>query len=165
MFDWARAHRDQPVLITGHTHRPIFWTSTPEEDFAAREAQVRAELERERQAPSPTPERLQALGAQLEYLLGQQRRRRGAARAIEPPCYFNTGCSSFGDGDITGIEIADGEIRLVRWPDAEGQAAPQQLACEALRTVLGAVAGALPSAAGPIQPSRGSGAGEETPRG
>jgi hypothetical protein len=35
---------------------------------------------------------------------------------LATPCYFNTGCCSFGDGDITGIEIADGEIRLVRWP-------------------------------------------------
>src|SRR5215211_2783982 len=34
---------------------------------------------------------------------------------IDPPCFFNTGCCSFGDGDITGLELADGEIRLVRW--------------------------------------------------
>jgi hypothetical protein len=31
------------------------------------------------------------------------------------PCYFNTGCCRFKDGDITGIELVDGEIRLVRW--------------------------------------------------
>jgi hypothetical protein len=37
------------------------------------------------------------------------------------PCYFNTGCCSFGDGDITGIEITRGEIRLVRWPDDTGR--------------------------------------------
>jgi hypothetical protein len=30
-------------------------------------------------------------------------------------CYFNTGCCRFKDGDITGIELAGGEIRLVRW--------------------------------------------------
>ena len=35
---------------------------------------------------------------------------------LEPPCYFNTGCCSFGDGDVTGLEIGDGEIRLIRWP-------------------------------------------------
>ena len=32
------------------------------------------------------------------------------------PCYFNTGCCSFSDGEITGLEISDGIIRLVRWP-------------------------------------------------
>jgi hypothetical protein len=31
------------------------------------------------------------------------------------PCYFNTGCCSFSDGDITGIEIENGRIRLIKW--------------------------------------------------
>ncbi len=35
------------------------------------------------------------------------------------PVYFNTGCCCYNDGDITGIEIADGFIRLVKWFDEE----------------------------------------------
>jgi hypothetical protein len=31
------------------------------------------------------------------------------------PTYFNTGCCCYYDGDITGIEITDGFIRLVKW--------------------------------------------------
>lgn len=31
------------------------------------------------------------------------------------PSYFNTGCCCYSDGDITGIEIADGKIRLIKW--------------------------------------------------
>lgn len=31
------------------------------------------------------------------------------------PSYFNSGCCCYNDGDITGIEIADGFIRLVKW--------------------------------------------------
>ena len=31
------------------------------------------------------------------------------------PGYFNSGCCCFNDGDITGIEIASGFIRLVKW--------------------------------------------------
>ena len=31
------------------------------------------------------------------------------------PVYFNTGCCCFSDGDITGIEIAEGFIRLIKW--------------------------------------------------
>jgi predicted phosphodiesterase len=31
------------------------------------------------------------------------------------PTYFNSGCCCFNDGDITGIEIAEGFIRLVKW--------------------------------------------------
>lgn len=29
MSAWAGSHHDQPVLITGHTHRPVFWDSEP----------------------------------------------------------------------------------------------------------------------------------------
>jgi hypothetical protein len=36
------------------------------------------------------------------------------------PSYFNTGCCCFSDGDITGIEITEGVIRLVKW-DQEGK--------------------------------------------
>jgi predicted phosphodiesterase len=35
------------------------------------------------------------------------------------PSYFNTGCCCFNDGDITGIEITDGKIRLVKWYNEE----------------------------------------------
>lgn len=35
------------------------------------------------------------------------------------PSYFNTGCCCFDDGDITGIEISDGHIRLIKWYDEE----------------------------------------------
>ena len=31
------------------------------------------------------------------------------------PSYFNSGCCCFNDGDITGIEIEGGYIRLIRW--------------------------------------------------
>lgn len=31
------------------------------------------------------------------------------------PIYFNTGCCSYGNGNITGIEITDGMLRLVEW--------------------------------------------------
>jgi hypothetical protein len=33
------------------------------------------------------------------------------------PSYFNSGCCCFSDSDITGIEIADGFIRLIKWYD------------------------------------------------
>ena len=43
------------------------------------------------------------------------------------PAYFNTGCCKFADGDITGMEIQDGMLRLIRWKTTAG---------ESLRTVL-----------------------------
>ena len=37
------------------------------------------------------------------------------------PCYFNSGCCCYADGDITGIEISDGEIRLIKWTGKQGR--------------------------------------------
>ncbi len=39
---------------------------------------------------------------------------------ITKPTYFNTGCCCFNDGDITGIEIAQGYFRLVKWKNKNG---------------------------------------------
>ena len=58
---------------------------------------------------------------------------------IEPPCYFNTGCCSFPDGDVTGLEIAEGKIRLVRWPDDDERPLPKLLVEDDLRRVLEAI--------------------------
>ena len=65
-----------------------------------------------------------ALHAELEY--ARTNDRRDVRRVtVSPPCYFNTGCCSFPDGDITGLEIADGQIRLVRWPGNLEEMTPQ----------------------------------------
>ena len=37
---------------------------------------------------------------------------------------------------MTGIEIAEGMVRLVRWPDDEGQALPKILVEDDLRKIL-----------------------------
>ena len=43
----------------------------------------------------------------------------GKEQHLLKPSYFNSGCCCFDDGDITGIEISDGFIRLVKWYDEE----------------------------------------------
>jgi hypothetical protein len=43
-------------------------------------------------------------------------------------CYFNSGCCCFNDGDITGIEIENGLIRLIKWHAKEGT--PQRIVLE-----------------------------------
>jgi UDP-2,3-diacylglucosamine pyrophosphatase LpxH len=131
MFEWARAHPDRIALIAGHTHRPVFWTRVPEVDYATQIAELEQRVERDHEP---------ALEAELEYLVGEQHRRAGLARPFPEPCYFNTGCCSFGDGDVTGIEIVDGEIRLVRWPDREGRPLPWVLQSMRLAEALRAVA-------------------------
>jgi len=41
-------------------------------------------------------------------------------KTMAKPSYFNSGCCCFEDGDITGIEIAEGYIRLVKWKTDAG---------------------------------------------
>jgi UDP-2,3-diacylglucosamine pyrophosphatase LpxH len=138
IFTWSRANPQKPVVIAGHTHRPVFWTSQPPEPKPPL-AELERRLEELRSAPSPDAEAIANLRAQLELGRAEERGGEPPPTPIDPPCYFNTGCCSFGDGDATGIEIADGEMRLVRWPNDAGEAQPKVLAKEQLASVLEAV--------------------------
>ena len=95
----------------GHTHKPVFWDSVPK-------------------APDPPAGDDRAA---REYAAALKRNRR-RTYTLSTPCYFNSGCCCFGDGDITGLEIADGEIRLVKWSSQR-----RVLAARPLDDVLDAV--------------------------
>jgi len=103
MYSW-QAKQKNTVLITGHTHQPVFASLTHLERIYMRlQAAVTANDETE----------VEKLNAELK-----SRVREGALapefKAYEPG-YFNSGCCCFNDGDITGIEIEDGFIRLIKW--------------------------------------------------
>lgn len=116
MYNWA-VGVERLILIAGHTHHPIF-------PFPERTKRLAEELEAIREL-SLDPEQLAAAEADLRF-----------AQAQEIPSYFNTGCCCFSDGRITGIEIASGEIRLLRFPDDIGRPFPQILDVADLREVL-----------------------------
>jgi hypothetical protein len=129
MYNWAVKQRGV-ILVAGHTHKPNFPTRTQINYFR----EIYTELSR---IPEALPkEDLEKLQADLAF-----------ANAQEQPCYINCGCWSFSDGDITGIEIDSGQIRLVRWSSKEGE--PQRIVLDSanLRTFFEEVkklAGALP---------------------
>jgi hypothetical protein len=146
MHAWAdaapRRARTKIVLITGHTHRPVFLSKTLAEkleeklDAARREAHDKpADLARRATVTDLT--------AELEWVRGQGRGDKGpeglTTSSPKTPCYFNTGCCCFSDGDVTGIEIAEGEIRLVRWPDDNGRPHAKVLEARRLEDVFAAV--------------------------
>jgi predicted phosphodiesterase len=80
MHEWSSNRRNM-VLITGHTHKPVF-----------------------------------ASGKYSSHPANQIHK--DADHTLKPS-YFNTGCCCFNDGDITGIEIEEGYIRLIKWHQEE----------------------------------------------
>ena len=93
MLEWARAHKPGVVLITGHTHRPVFARSVPDPPPTRPVAELGRELERVLAAHDH--EAAAGVRAELEYARTWGRRPRKGV-TVEPPCYFNTGCCSFG---------------------------------------------------------------------
>lgn len=81
MYEWSSSRKNL-VLVTGHTHQPIFASG------------------KYYKHPSNN---IPQTNLQDELV----------------PNYFNTGCCCYNDGDITGIEITDGKIRLVKWYNEE----------------------------------------------
>ena len=117
-YQWARKHNHDVIAVTGHTHEPVFNSFT----YADR---LRVDIHRLEEK-----ERLGGLTANEARLLDEVRERSEAlkkhdATLLNPegravPCYFNSGCCSFADGKITGLEVMDEEIRLVKWtPEGE----------------------------------------------
>ncbi|MEO6490670.1 MAG: metallophosphoesterase [Ferruginibacter sp.] len=79
MYDWSSKQK-KLLLITGHTHNPVF-----------------------------------ASGRYLDHPSNKIAADKPAAYL--KPSYFNSGCCCYTDGDVTGIEIEGGMIRLVKWYD------------------------------------------------
>ncbi|CAN5454659.1 metallophosphoesterase [soil metagenome] len=116
MHRWAAEHPGV-ILVAGHTHRPVFCSHSHEShvtsEIAAREqARAAAATDGDREAIG---QRIAAHRKELQALLAGSSGKMIDRPDNTRPCYFNTGCCSFADGDITGLEIADGEIRLVKW--------------------------------------------------
>jgi predicted phosphodiesterase len=138
LYSWA-VRQPGLVLIAGHTHRPVFKSKS-------HAAQAQEELEAAERRLAATPgdpglrEEVGHLAAELEWVRTRENQRSGpeGVTEMEVPCYFNTGCCSFRNGHVTGLEIADGEIRLVRWPDDDNRPRARVLARASLREVLAA---------------------------
>jgi predicted phosphodiesterase len=119
MYEWS-AEQEKLVFISGHTHKPV---------FASMDHIDRLEKELEKARNVNDAEKINALNAEL-----QQRQQEYAGKkqvqTMLVPSYFNSGCCCFSDGDITGIEIADGEIRLVKWKQNEVSQIPERMVLE-----------------------------------
>lgn len=136
MYSWV-CEQQKLVLIAGHTHRPVFKSESHEE--VTRKALRDAE-EKFLKYPGNTrlQEQIAELAAELEWILAQNLLSPKNVPMVElkTPSYFNTGCCAFLDGDVTGLEFSEGEIRLVRWPDDDDRPLPRVLARAKLKDVF-----------------------------
>jgi len=109
MYNWVY---EQPycILITGHTHQPVFKSLTHLERLylaleEAREKNDRATVNRI-EAEIPRRKR------EYNFVSSDFKNMN--------PSYFNSGCCCFDDGTITGIELDKGFIRLIKWSYRDG---------------------------------------------
>jgi hypothetical protein len=105
MYEWSEK-RENLLLITGHTHQPVFRSLTHLETLYAAldKAKASNDMARVNDLQHQVTERHLKGDQVLEFKDHSYK-----------PCYFNSGCCCFDDGDITGIEIENGKIRLIKW--------------------------------------------------
>ncbi len=114
MYEWAAARNDL-VLIAGHTHNPVFVSKPHVETLKRLHGRLAGPaLE---SIGAEQNEQRQRMQEEIEWAKAESTD--GAMEAAgggrDRHCYFNAGCCCFSNGDVTGIEIAEGKIRLVRW--------------------------------------------------
>ena len=143
MAAWADKHPERVILVSGHTHNPVFPGTSPPDlaaEAAVREAAYQAALASGVGIPRARGERelAKVRADRAEVYIPPD---------LEHPSYFNTGCCSFGDGDMTALEFAEGGVRLVRWLEDSGGAFAQELEpAVPLRELFGMVTGVVPRA-------------------
>ena len=116
MYEWSSKQKNI-LLITGHTHQPVFRSLTQLELLYEKHAIAIGKNE------TDEAEKLQA---KIDALHLKESRPPDFKGYLDT--YFNTGCCCFDDGDITGIELSNGCIRLIKWGYGPGK--------QSIRTIL-----------------------------
>lgn len=106
MYDWS-ATQKHLVLITGHTHQPVFNSLTHLERLYLRLYMAK----QKGNADEIKAFENELINRKMEYPSAE------IDFSKIKNSYFNTGCCCFSDGDITGIEIDTTHIRLIKWSD------------------------------------------------
>jgi predicted phosphodiesterase len=104
MYEWSK-EENNPLLITGHTHQPVFASLTQLENLYRK--MIDARQKKDEDSIIKLNKELQYRQVDYDFVNTNYKEMK--------PYYFNTGCCCFSDGDITGIELADGMIRLIKW--------------------------------------------------
>jgi predicted phosphodiesterase len=111
MYEWS-ASQQQTVVITGHTHQPVFESLTHIERLHRNFITAKK---------SKDVDTLQKINSETQAYRSRFEDMNPIDYTTIKPSYFNTGCCCFADGDITGIEIENGFIRLIKWEIVNGK--------------------------------------------
>jgi len=132
-YEWVD-DQDDLILIFGHTHRPLWGSSTHIENLEKQFSKIKEKLEDIAKQNNVTirqvvqnseaynAEKLvDSLRTRMNKIIRKKKEAGMCRSPLSLPLLFNTGCCIFEDGDITGIEIEDGQLRLIKWgQDDEG---------------------------------------------
>jgi UDP-2,3-diacylglucosamine pyrophosphatase LpxH len=113
MRRWAEGHENL-LLIAGHTHRPVF-ASVAIVDELERRLGLEMEEIRSRAEDQVFWDEIVSDCTDRGWLGDEAPCGPPRDGEVPAPNLFNSGCCCFHDGRITGIELADGQIRLVLW--------------------------------------------------
>ena len=128
MYEWSEAQKNL-LLITGHTHQPVFESLTHIERLY-RQLQIAGRMDD---------------GTMISLLREEIQKRKFEYNHVSDeylsmrPTYFNAGCCCFNDGDITGIEIEGGSLRLIKWAVKDGSPKREVLEEEKLEVLLNCI--------------------------
>lgn len=103
MYQWS-SKQQSTLLITGHTHQPVFKSFTQLE-----------KLYNELQKAKKNHDEALIAEVQKQIIHRENKGDKVPNFTGYLDTYFNSGCCCFDDGDITGIELSDGCIRLIKW--------------------------------------------------
>ena len=117
MHEWSATQKNL-LFISGHTHKPVFASL----DHIDKLNQQLHQAIRQNDTLA-----INSINNELE---ARKQEYAGKQEGIKKskPSYFNTGCCCFEDGDITGIEISEGFIRLIKWHEIN--TIPQRIVLE-----------------------------------
>ncbi|HYJ38662.1 MAG TPA: metallophosphoesterase [Chitinophagaceae bacterium] len=125
MYQWSATQKNL-VFISGHTHKPVF-ASLDHVERLTKKLQAAKE--------AGNQELIKSVSADLEKRKAEYAGKQ-FHKTMVIPSYFNTGCCCFVDGDITGIEIADGDIRLIKWEEEKDRSIRKVLESSSLNYIF-----------------------------
>ena len=137
MFSWASGKSKQ-ILVCGHTHQPVFMSQTHLDRLNLQIERLEKALELRDLSQTETEDIEQRL--KDKKALSDKIKFGTTTISVDgtkkKACYFNSGCCSFSDGDITGLEIVNGEFRLVKWSSKPSEDNPKILDRDDIRHIF-----------------------------